>query len=76
MGMLSDAGDLRVVEQIIALGHGFGLEVVAEGVESAAVASELAAMGCDFAQGFHYAKPLPAQELTAWAADFRRSHGG
>jgi EAL domain-containing protein (putative c-di-GMP-specific phosphodiesterase class I) len=73
--MLADAADARVVEQIIALGHGFGLEVVAEGVETAEVAAKLAAMGCDFAQGFHYAKPLPPQEFAAWAQEWRRSHG-
>jgi predicted signal transduction protein with EAL and GGDEF domain len=73
-GMLADPADLRVVEQAIALGHGFGLEVVAEGVESGAAAAKLAAIGCDYAQGFHYAKPLPPQEFAAWAADFRRSH--
>jgi predicted signal transduction protein with EAL and GGDEF domain len=76
MNMLGDPGDARVVEQIIALGHGFGLEVVAEGVESEEAAAKLAAMGCDFAQGFHYAKPLPPQELVAWAQEWRRSHGG
>jgi predicted signal transduction protein with EAL and GGDEF domain len=76
MNMLADAADARVVEQIIALGHGFGLEVVAEGVETAEVAAKLAAMGCDFAQGFHYAKPLPPQEFAAWAQEWRRSHGG
>ena len=75
MNMLADPGDARVVEQIIALGHGFGLEVVAEGVESAEAAEKLAAMGCDFAQGFHYARPLPPQELAAWAAEWRRTHG-
>ena len=76
MNMLADPADARVVEQIIALGHGFGLEVVAEGVESAEAAAKLAAMGCDYAQGFHYAKPLPPQEIPAWAQDWRRSHGG
>jgi diguanylate cyclase (GGDEF)-like protein len=66
MNMLADPADARVVEQIIALGHGFGLEVVAEGVETAEAAAKLAAMGCDYAQGFHYAKPLPPDELKAW----------
>ncbi|HEU4517375.1 MAG TPA: EAL domain-containing protein, partial [Steroidobacteraceae bacterium] len=75
MNMLAEPADARVVEQIIALGHGFGLEVVAEGVETAEAAAKLAAMGCDFAQGFHYAKPLPPKELAAWAQEWRRSHG-
>ncbi len=67
MNMLADPGDARVVEQIIALGHGFGLEVVAEGVETAEAAAKLAAMGCDYAQGFHFAKPLPPDDLKTWA---------
>ena len=75
-GMLADAADLRVVEQVIALGHGFGFEVVAEGVESAAAAAKLASMGCDFAQGFHFAKPLPPREFAAWAQDWRRANAG
>ena len=63
MNMLADEADARIVEQVVALGHSFGLEVVAEGVESAEVAAKLAAMGCDYAQGFHYAKPLPPQDF-------------
>jgi predicted signal transduction protein with EAL and GGDEF domain len=76
MNMLADPADARVVEQIIALGHGFGLEVVAEGVETAEAAAKLAAMGCDFAQGFHYAKPLPPQEIPGWAQEWRRARSG
>ena len=73
MNMLADEADARVVEQVVALGHAFGLEVVAEGVESAEVAARLAAMGCDYVQGFHYAKPLAPKEFPAWANDWRRS---
>jgi EAL domain-containing protein (putative c-di-GMP-specific phosphodiesterase class I)/GGDEF domain-containing protein len=76
MNMLADREDLRVVEQIIALGHGFGLEVVAEGVESAEAAAKLATMGCDYAQGFHFAKPLAPQDFPAWAREWRAAHGG
>jgi predicted signal transduction protein with EAL and GGDEF domain len=75
MNMLADPADARVVEQIVALGHGFGLEVVAEGVETAEAAAKLAAMGCDFAQGFHYAKPLPPREFPRWAQEWRGAHG-
>jgi EAL domain-containing protein (putative c-di-GMP-specific phosphodiesterase class I) len=73
MNMLADKSDARVVEQAVALGHGFGLEVVAVGVESAEVASRLAAMGCDYAQGFHFAKPLPPKDFTAWLQEWRRA---
>jgi predicted signal transduction protein with EAL and GGDEF domain len=75
LNMLADKADASVVEQAVALGHGFGLEVVAVGVESAEVAAKLAALGCDYAQGFHYAKPLPPKEFQAWVQEWRRAHG-
>jgi diguanylate cyclase (GGDEF)-like protein len=76
MNMLADEADGRIVEQIVALGHSFGLEVVAEGVEKAEVAAKLAAIGCDYVQGFHYAKPLPPKELQAWVQEWRKGRGG
>ena len=74
--MLADEADGRIVGQIVALGHSFGLEVVAEGVESAEVAAKLADIGCDYVQGFHYTKPLPPQDLNAWVQEWRRKRGG
>jgi EAL domain-containing protein (putative c-di-GMP-specific phosphodiesterase class I) len=73
INMLADKADCSIVEQIVALGHSFGLKVVAEGVESAEAAAKLTAMGCDYAQGFHYAKPLPPKEFPAWVQDWRRA---
>jgi len=75
MNMHADEGDRKIVQQIIALGHAFGLSVVAEGVETAETAERLVEMGCDYAQGFHYAKPLPPQELPGWIAAWRRERG-
>ncbi len=75
INMLADEADARIVAQIVALGHSFGLEVVAEGVESAEIATQLAAMGCDYAQGFHYAKPLPPKEFLGWVQEWRRGRG-
>jgi EAL domain-containing protein (putative c-di-GMP-specific phosphodiesterase class I) len=72
MNMLTDESDARIVEQAVALGHAFGLKVVAEGVESAKVAARLAAIGCDYAQGFHYAKPLAPRDFPAWAQDWEK----
>ncbi|MDP9199375.1 MAG: GGDEF domain-containing phosphodiesterase [Pseudomonadota bacterium] len=71
MNMLASKADRKVVEQIVALGHAFGLVVVAEGVENETVSGELTAMGCDFAQGFHYAKPLPPDAMPRWAGEWR-----
>jgi diguanylate cyclase (GGDEF)-like protein len=75
MNMLQDSADARIVEQVVALGHAFGLAVVAEGVESAEVAAKLAAIGCDYAQGFHFAKPLAPQDFPGWAREWRAARG-
>ena len=59
----SDEADQRIVRSSIQLAHGFGMTVVAEGVESEAVAALLRQYGCDQAQGFHFARPQTADEL-------------
>jgi diguanylate cyclase (GGDEF)-like protein len=63
--MANDEDDIVVVRSIVNLAHNLGLEVVAEGVESEQVLSELVAMRCDVAQGFLLGRPVPATELTA-----------
>ncbi|MES2959324.1 MAG: EAL domain-containing protein [Pseudomonadota bacterium] len=72
MAMESDRADLKIVRSTIDLAHNLGLRVVAEGVENAQVWALLRAMGCDHAQGFGIAKPMPetafAGWLTEWAA--------
>ena len=55
-----------IVASTIAMGHALGLDLVAEGVEDEATAAVLRDMHCDSAQGFHFARPLPAHELSAW----------
>jgi len=57
-----------IVRAVIKLAHALGLEVVAEGVETAAQQGILMRMGCDQLQGFLYAKPMPADSLRLWAA--------
>ena len=59
-----------LVETIISLAHGFGLTVVAEGVESAEELETLASMGCDAAQGFYFSEPLPHTEFCRWLSDY------
>jgi diguanylate cyclase (GGDEF)-like protein len=49
---------VEMVRTIIALAHNLGLDTVAEGVETAEQARRLAALGCDYAQGFYFARPL------------------
>ena len=59
----SDEADQRIVRSSIQLAHGFGMTVVAEGVESEAAAQLLRQYGCDQAQGFLFARPQAAEEL-------------
>ena len=65
MTMDRDPADRAIVASTAALGRSLGLRVVAEGVESRASASVLAALGCDLAQGFYYSPPVPADQLPA-----------
>ncbi|HEY7524158.1 MAG TPA: diguanylate cyclase [Candidatus Limnocylindrales bacterium] len=60
--------NLPIVTAVIALGHGLGVEVVAEGIETADQARRLRELGCDRAQGFLYARPMPADEALVFLA--------
>lgn len=61
----TDAGDLAIVRAIIGLAEAFGLEVVAEGVETPAAALTLMQHGCHRAQGFLLSRPLPGDAMEA-----------
>jgi EAL domain-containing protein (putative c-di-GMP-specific phosphodiesterase class I) len=61
--MQQDENDLMIVQSIIDLAHNLGLEVVAEGVETDDVARMLTLLGCDYIQGWHYGRSVPAQEV-------------
>jgi len=63
--MVADSGDLALCEALIVMGHKLGLQVVAEGVENAAQHALLMATGCDYAQGFLYARAVPAEDMAA-----------
>ena len=67
--MLQDESDLIIVRSTINLGHDLGLRVVAEGVEDAATLRRLALLGCDFAQGYHVSRPMPAVMFDEWLRD-------
>jgi diguanylate cyclase (GGDEF)-like protein/PAS domain S-box-containing protein len=68
LGMTTTQQDAVLVRTAIDLGHNLGLTVVAEGVEGAEHVSALRELGCDIAQGFHYARPMPDVEFTALLA--------
>ncbi|MCB1745933.1 MAG: EAL domain-containing protein [Gammaproteobacteria bacterium] len=62
-----DRSDASLVESIIAMARALGIDVVAEGVETAGQAAMLRAMGCQYAQGFLFGRPQPR---ARFAADF------
>ncbi|MFA5122532.1 putative bifunctional diguanylate cyclase/phosphodiesterase [Zavarzinia sp.] len=64
MKLGSDDQSRKVVELIIGLAHVLGMRALAEGIECPADAAWLAARGCDLGQGYHFARPLPALDVT------------
>ncbi len=69
--MLEDPDDLSIVKAVLGLAGAFGRTVVAEGVESSEHARVLRALGCEFAQGYGIAKPMPAAQLPIWLEAWR-----
>jgi EAL domain-containing protein (putative c-di-GMP-specific phosphodiesterase class I) len=67
--MLDNDNDAVLVRSAIDLGHNLGLTVVAEGVEKAEHVDALRDFGCDVAQGYHYARPMPPDEVASWLRD-------
>ncbi|MFG6160012.1 putative bifunctional diguanylate cyclase/phosphodiesterase [Halomonas sp. 1390] len=69
--LLEDAESHRLVESIVAMAHGLGCRVVAEGIEAPEQAVSLAAMGCEMGQGFWFARPQPAEAFLTALDDSR-----
>ena len=70
LSMAEDPGNATIVQSTIDLGHNLGLRVVAEGVENEETYNKLAALGCDYAQGYFLSRPLSPDKATAWLAAF------
>jgi diguanylate cyclase (GGDEF)-like protein len=64
--IVSNSSFRAIVSTTIDLAHQLGIKVVAEGVESEAVRSELQVLGCDFAQGYLLGRPMSAEAFLAW----------
>ncbi|MDX6287254.1 MAG: hypothetical protein QOG53_2739 [Frankiales bacterium] len=64
--IVEDPQSAILARSIVELGHNLGLTVVGEGVEDASVGDLLRKTGCDSAQGFHYARPMPGDDVLSW----------
>ena len=71
MDMIIDENDAIVVRSTINLAHNLGMQVVAEGVESQEIHDMLQILGCDMAQGYHIAYPMPVSQLLVWLQESR-----
>jgi EAL domain-containing protein (putative c-di-GMP-specific phosphodiesterase class I) len=69
--MLIDSDDLAIVEGVIALAKSFKREVIAEGVETIEHGAALLKLGCDLAQGYGIARPMPASDIPEWVATWK-----
>jgi EAL domain-containing protein (putative c-di-GMP-specific phosphodiesterase class I) len=65
--MTSSKDAATIVRSTITLAHDLALKVVAEGVEDEPTFDALSELGCDMAQGYCIARPMPASEFSAWA---------
>ncbi|MDI1310449.1 MAG: EAL domain-containing protein [Methylotenera sp.] len=69
--MLIDPNDLAIVQGVVGLAKSFQREVIAEGVETIAHGAALLQLGCDFAQGYGIARPMPASDIPEWVVNWR-----
>ncbi len=65
--MLEDPDDLAILQGVISLAAAFKREVIAEGVETVEHGTLLLQLGCELAQGYGIARPMPPQEMPCWA---------
>lgn len=64
--MDTDVDAYAIVETCVMLAHKLHMRVVAEGIENQNIRNSLAKMGCDIGQGYHIAKPMPAEQMSKW----------
>ena len=73
--MLEDPDDMTIVKGVVGLARAFHREVIAEGVETPEHCSRLLELGCELAQGYVIARPMPAEEFVAWARSWDSESG-
>ncbi|CAA9534454.1 MAG: diguanylate cyclase/phosphodiesterase (GGDEF & EAL domains) with PAS/PAC sensor(s), partial [uncultured Thermoleophilia bacterium] len=72
-GVGQELGDSAIVAATISMAHSLGVEVVAEGVETGGQAAHLELVGCDYAQGYHFSRPVPAGQVPVLQERFART---
>jgi diguanylate cyclase (GGDEF)-like protein len=73
--MLNDPEDLAIVVGVLGLARAFGRQAIAEGAETRAHCRLLLQIGCDLAQGYGIARPMPSAQVVAWVANWRPDLG-
>ncbi|OJA05377.1 EAL domain-containing protein [Halomonas sp. QHL1] len=71
MDLETSAIDRQLAHTITQLAHSVGCDVVAEGIETSAQAAYLSSIGCEAAQGYFYARPLPAEAFVSWCSEWK-----
>ena len=69
--MLNDPDDLAILDGVLGLARSFRKQVIAEGVETLEHGEMLLMMGCELGQGYAIARPMPAQEVGSWLAQWQ-----
>jgi len=69
--MLDDTNDYSIIHGVIGLSNSFGRNIIAEGVETTEHGLMLLLMGCNKAQGYGIAKPMPSEDVASWVASFQ-----
>ena len=73
--LLNEPESEAIVRSIIELARNLHLETVAEGVEDERAFDRLVSLGCDYAQGFAIARPMPAASMLPWLLDYGQPDG-
>jgi len=68
--MLDNEMDQHIVKTVIEMAHGFDIKVVAEGIENKETLESLKQLGCDIAQGYYLAKPMPQEKFIKWLDEY------
>jgi EAL domain-containing protein (putative c-di-GMP-specific phosphodiesterase class I) len=69
--LATDPDDAAIIRAIIQMAHGLNLTTIAEGVENAGMLEQLRIFNCDEAQGYHFARPMPAAEFERFLSGKR-----